>query len=192
MEGITDNVSMSWWYKDQQKNKSVEKIDLSKVQHLAVARNLERLIGDLTGGGSKTREFFLAVAAGKVALPSEHGNLQIYKILLIMKKIILFYGTPLSSTAYARDIEPFDLQSSEGLEISSTWTDILATVIHMASLVLPPGTNNINSISEFSDLPLLNFRQFSFSSFFLLGTAHMFIIDMAVGRYGKFDENPKA
>lgn len=69
MESLTDNVSMSWWYKDQQKSKALEPADIAKCKPLVISRNLEKLIGDTAGGGKNARDFFLAVAAGKMSLP---------------------------------------------------------------------------------------------------------------------------
>ena len=117
MESLTDNVSMSWWYKDQLKNKNVTEVDLSKVQNLAVARNLERLVGSQVGGGKSARDFFLAVASGKLPIPSD-------------------------TTGVIPDLKPpleFDKISSKNVKPLKEWSNILQAAVEMSALVLKPG-----------------------------------------------------
>ena len=117
MESITDNVSMSWWYKDQQKNKG-EAVDLTKVQPLAITRNLERLVGGSVGGGRSAREFFLSVAAGKMRIPTDPRT---------------------GETGELREPLSFDVESAEGIAVRPEWEALLAGAVQMSSLVLPPG-----------------------------------------------------
>jgi len=120
MESLTDNVSLSWWYKDQTKNKNITEVDLSKVQQIAIARNMERLVGNSLGGPKKAaRDFFLSVAAGKVPLP------------------------PDPVTGAVVEVKPplvFDLSSAEDITPKAEWSAILQNAIQMSSLVLKPGT----------------------------------------------------
>ena len=71
MEGVTDNISMSWWFKRTTKQIDPTRIDLSKVSFVAVRRNLEKLLTDMcVQQGSNAHNFFLAVAGGKVPIPT--------------------------------------------------------------------------------------------------------------------------
>lgn len=71
MESITDNVSLSWWFKHQSQHKDKKEIDFESISLVAVRRNLERLIGDSVGGGKRAHQFFKALAAGKIEIPDE-------------------------------------------------------------------------------------------------------------------------
>jgi hypothetical protein len=78
MEALTDNVSLSWWFKhnSQQMQRGVHLLDPAAANLVAVRRNLERLLGDLAGGGQKAHQFFLALAAGKVPIPSVNDDIE--------------------------------------------------------------------------------------------------------------------
>lgn len=79
MEAVTDNTSLAWWYLHGQKkpaNPSGDKDDLSSIDKrsvslIAIRRNMERLIGDMVGGGQEAHRFFLALAGGSVPIPPE-------------------------------------------------------------------------------------------------------------------------
>ena len=94
MEALTDNVSLSWWYKNQDQRKvhtqsnhdndgdgdgdgvgagglAIEKAHVSLV---AVRRNTERLVGDMAGGGQAAHTFFLAVAGGRLPVLPKGGG----------------------------------------------------------------------------------------------------------------------
>lgn len=72
MEALSDNTSLSWWYKDLSKAaKAVSvdengntKVDPKKVSTTAVRRNVENLIRQSLPNGKQAHLFFLALAAG--------------------------------------------------------------------------------------------------------------------------------
>jgi hypoxia-inducible factor 1-alpha inhibitor (HIF hydroxylase) len=138
MESITDNVSMSWWYKDQSKGKKNQSssgaIDLSQVVPLSVARNLERLLTSAAGGGKKARDFFLAVASGKLRLPSS-------TVAPDGKSV----SGGLSVTAEMEPPEPlsFDVESAKTVKLRAEWYEIIKSAISVASVLMPPETAKI-------------------------------------------------
>jgi len=114
MEALTDNVSLSWWYKNQyqtrrkkqrdddgthggsvsgstegksgdtnadadadddddeedgEEDEGMGGIEKAHVNLVAVRRNMERLVGDMVGGGQAAHRFFLAVAGGRLPVP---------------------------------------------------------------------------------------------------------------------------
>jgi len=108
MEAVTDNVSLSWWYKNQYQTRRKKQrdddgshggsvsgsgstegkngdtnageddedddegmggIEKAHVNLVAVRRNMERLVGDMVGGGQAAHRFFLAVAGGRLPVP---------------------------------------------------------------------------------------------------------------------------
>jgi hypoxia-inducible factor 1-alpha inhibitor (HIF hydroxylase) len=78
MEALTNNTSLSWWFRDNSKaSRSVkvdpetEKplVDIKTINFIAVRRNLEKLITSLVGD-EKAHYFFMAIAAGVLDFPS--------------------------------------------------------------------------------------------------------------------------
>ena len=78
MEALTDNTSLSWWYKDITKasravtvdGEGKHKVDEAVVNLVAVRRNVENLIASSLGP-KNAHWFFLAVAAGMVDFPPD-------------------------------------------------------------------------------------------------------------------------
>ena len=72
MESLTENTSLSWWFKHNTKNviRPDGSVDLASVSYVSVRRNLEKLIAQSLGGGREAHAFFLAIAAGKLRIPT--------------------------------------------------------------------------------------------------------------------------
>jgi len=70
MEALEDNVSLSWWFKHQNQHRGKTNIDINTVALTAIRRNLEKMISDSIVTG-KVKDFFTAVAAGKLNIPDE-------------------------------------------------------------------------------------------------------------------------
>jgi len=121
MESITDNISMSWWYKHNIKDVDPTNIDHSKISFVAVRRNLERLISTMVGNGKGAHEFFLAVAAGLLTLPSADGN-----------------GIPCLNLRSVMETDIAEA-TSQNLTVKPHWPAVLTQAVQMATLVLPPG-----------------------------------------------------
>lgn len=138
MESLTDNVSMSWWYKDQSKGKrnqsSSGAIDLSQVVALSVARNLERLLTSAAGGGKKARDFFLAVASGKLRLPSS---------TVAPDGKSVSGGLSITVDMEAPEPLPFDVESAKSVKLRAEWYEIIKSAISVASVLMPPETAKI-------------------------------------------------
>ena len=81
MEALTNNTSLSWWYKDTARSKKAVSVDAesgraivdpSSVNLIAVRRNVEKLIMSSIGG--KSHFFFLALASGVLDFASEPSS----------------------------------------------------------------------------------------------------------------------
>lgn len=72
MEALEDNVSLSWWFKNQNRQKGKTDIDINTIALTAIRRNLEKMISDSIPQG-KVQDFFVAVAGGKLPIPSEEA-----------------------------------------------------------------------------------------------------------------------
>lgn len=81
MEALTDNTSLSWWYKDTTKasravtvdGEGKHKVDEAVVNLVAVRRNVENLIASSLSPKA-AHWFFLAVAAGMVDFPESNAD----------------------------------------------------------------------------------------------------------------------
>lgn len=70
MEALTDNISLSWWFKHtSRKDIDYKHIDLTKITFSAVRRNIEGVMAHMMGGGRKAHELFLAIASGRTRVP---------------------------------------------------------------------------------------------------------------------------
>jgi len=78
MEALTNNTSLSWWFRDNSKaSRSVRVdeetgkplVDTKTINLIAVRRNLENLITSIVGD-KKVHYFFLAIAAGVLDFPT--------------------------------------------------------------------------------------------------------------------------
>lgn len=119
MEGLTENISMSWWFKDSVKGIDPNNIDFNKVSFVAIRRNVEKLVSSMLGGGREPRDFFLALAAGKIPIPEVDAK-------------------GISCTALALPLE-VDIAAARDITPKPEWTGIVAQAIHFATIVLPPG-----------------------------------------------------
>ena len=161
MEALTDNVSLSWWFKDQSKHRQVlvdstGKIDFSKVSFIAFRRNVERLIGNMVLQGSVghgedpqvVHAFFLALASGEIKIPGlEQGS--------SVGDLLSTTGAEVDKDAFATSITPFPLlplradvaahrrQFVQGKMAlihaqAQVWGGIVAEALQIISFVIPP------------------------------------------------------
>jgi Cupin-like domain len=119
MEGETDNISMSWWFKHSSKDLDPTNLDFSKVSFVAIRRNLERLIGEMCGGQALAPQFFLAVAGGRIPLPTKDAN-----------------GKPCTTL---KPLVPYDIAAAASVQLRPEWVAVLNQAVQFATMVLPPG-----------------------------------------------------
>jgi len=113
MEALTENVSLSWWFKDNHSNEvaqitaavsSGKHADLGVDQLIAIRRNVERIMGGLVGGKQQAHKFYLAIAGGRLPLPG-------------IEKVSLPVG---------RDLFLFsDVEAARVLDIPPEWSEAL-------------------------------------------------------------------
>ena len=141
---MSDNISVSWWFKDQGKHSgksSLEGFDFSLICNIAVRRNLERLVGTSVTGKGQGHLFFLAIAGGKLSLPcttpkdctlgrvmsvggSSSGNGGVFT------RIPELEFTPLKA----------DAEAAKNIVVHPSWEATLLQTLQAAQLVLPAGT----------------------------------------------------
>lgn len=116
MEGLTRNVSMSWWFKDVGKHKNEAVIDVSKlneVQRVAIRRNIERIIGQSIGNPRDIHNFFLAIAGGRLEVPDT------------------------SATATPITLLPCDVRAAANIEVPPSWHSIVQQSLQLIGFVIP-------------------------------------------------------
>eukprot|EP01031_Cornospumella_fuschlensis_P028003 gene28003-33816_t len=71
LEGLTENISLSWWFKNTKKGENVDisNINLDPVTIITLRRNIESLLARMVGSGANAREYFLALASGAIKIP---------------------------------------------------------------------------------------------------------------------------
>mmetsp|Transcript_19949 Transcript_19949/g.28574 ORF Transcript_19949/g.28574 Transcript_19949/m.28574 type:complete len:441 (+) Transcript_19949:104-1426(+) len=75
MEGLSDNISLSWWFKHKNStNTDVSTLCKHEISLVAVRRNLEKLLSDFAGSGRKAHNFFLSVASGLTPITYEFNG----------------------------------------------------------------------------------------------------------------------
>lgn len=131
MEALTENTSLSWWFKHQSKHKTGP-IDLSKVSRVAVRRNLERLIAQSVGEGLRARDFFLALASGRIPIPPATLDAAVPMEGVIAAPLATDTPKPL-----AHPLE-VDVASAAAVQLSPNWIELAAQSVKIASMVLPP------------------------------------------------------
>eukprot|EP01041_Mallomonas_annulata_P007640 gene7640-15640_t len=117
MEALTQNVSLSWWFKDNGASKNLSMpLDLSTLTDstmIAIRRNIERILSEAAGGKQGAHEFFLAVAGGRITIPLPPNS------------------TPLPP------LLPNDVAAASLLEINPSWSDIVKQSLQLLELVIP-------------------------------------------------------
>eukprot|EP01038_Epipyxis_sp_PR26KG_P013074 gene13074-17524_t len=70
MEGMTNNTSLSWWFKHNTKQGiDVTNINLKDISLIAVRRNLESILTQIVGSGRRAHNFFLSIASNRLTIP---------------------------------------------------------------------------------------------------------------------------
>jgi hypothetical protein len=143
MEALSDNVSLAWWYKHQQHKPAhvaADKDDLSSINKqtvslIAVRRNMERLIGDMVGGGQQAHRFFLSLAAGRVAIPTEEVGTDPTLGIVFTPR---FHGAGDSITEgeCSHPVLAHDVTAAAGVEVPSIWSAVAAQAVKFVSLVI--------------------------------------------------------
>lgn len=154
MEGLTDNISLSWWFKDQTKHSNKTQIDLSSVSMIALRRNIENLISSTVGNQKKAHEFFLAMAANRIPIT---------RPIDIEVSSIFIKSTILNSNQENHNEQFYfphasDVEAAKDIFIEESWSDLLAQAIKIAGMVV--GNQAQNFLQElvagrFNNLPLV-------------------------------------
>lgn len=154
MEALTDNVSMSWWYRDQTRSRrelATQPLDLSKISMIAFRRNVENILAQSVGQ-ARAKEFFFAIACGKLAIPGLSSSVSAAAVSNSTGAdgagaAIATSGSGIASSGSGAEgisSPSFVPQSSDiakcavvDIRVPSEWEGVVAQALTLISMVLP-------------------------------------------------------